>query len=125
MRNIMATSEGEQSFIRSLEGHQLSAVIFVMDYLQLQFDDLLLNSYIWPQVKIKDAMLTFSMPGYRDALCERIRRNVVQALEYENDRIEIRFDDEGSFIISLEEEDRTSPEVAMLQDQKNNRWVVW
>ena len=68
MKNI---AENQMYFAR-LVGEQLSAVSFVMDYLQLQFDPYLLIVLTPLAVHTGERSYRLGDSAYRDALCERI-----------------------------------------------------
>lgn len=62
----------KSDYFSRIIGEQLSAVSFVMDYLQLQFNGYLLTVLTPLVVVSDDHSYTFADLGYRDALCERI-----------------------------------------------------
>jgi hypothetical protein len=62
--------EENQSYFARLIGEQLSAVSFVMDYLQLQFDPFLLTVLTPLVVQSGSESYRLCDEGYRDALCE-------------------------------------------------------
>jgi hypothetical protein len=64
------------STLERLKGHELSAVTFVRDYLQLQFDGPFLNIFVWPRIMAPGASVSLEMPGYRDGLCAQIGKTV-------------------------------------------------
>ena len=115
----------ELSILKRLENHQLSAVVFVQDYVQLQFDGPCLTAYVWPIVR--DGARTFghTTPGYRDALCGLIGCVVEQTTEASNDKLALSFNNGVAVEVSLKESDREGPESAMLQDPTGKRWNVW
>ncbi len=115
----------ESSMLKRLENEQLSAVVFVQDYMQLQFNGPCLTTYAWPT--IRDSASTFGRktPGYRDAMCGLIGSVVDQTAEEANDKLVIRFSSGTSLQVSLKESDREGPEAAMLQDPSGKRWNVW
>lgn len=55
---------------------QLGSVVFVGDYLQLDFSDAQFTAYVWPTVTIGGTTRQFGDPGYRDALCAFITHEV-------------------------------------------------
>ena len=66
--------------LEKLKGRNLSAVTFVQDYLQLQFDGPFLNIFVWPRITVSGKSLSFGMQGYRDELCGQIAKTVGGAL---------------------------------------------
>lgn len=109
--------------LQDLLGRQLSAVVFVQDYLQLQFDGSLLTVTTWPLVR-RDGEFAHGEPGYRDALCGCIAQVVDVADVVEADRFRIVFRDGSRLIISLKDADRVDPEAVRL-DQEDGHWSVW
>jgi hypothetical protein len=68
--------EEYQEYLSRIVGEQLSAVCFVMDYLQLQFNDYHLTVLPPLVAQIGDRSFCLGDLGYRDTLCERITHNV-------------------------------------------------
>ena len=62
--------------LSQLKGEQLSSVIFVQDYLQLDFDGLRLTCYKWPKVIIDKVSYSFGESEYRNAICRIIASEV-------------------------------------------------
>lgn len=112
-----------QNALEPLVGEQLSAVVFIRDYIQLQFDGPGLTAINDPTVIANGCTYRVSTPGYRDALCERIGHSVVSAEVAEVEEIKIEFDDHSTVSISLKAEDYVhGPEAAILHDGKDT-WV--
>jgi len=98
-------------FIESILGAQLSSVEFVQDYVQLHFDGPTLTLFVWPIITRGGQQYRRGQTGcYRDELCDRIGRKVLEVVTDNADAITIRFDDATSFAVSLKDEDRTGPE---------------
>lgn len=95
-------------------GEQLSAVSFVMDYLQLQFNAYFLTVLTPLVVLVGEQSYRLGDLPYRDALCERIAHNVKEVVLAE-DHLRIGFDDGITFDISLKEEDRVGAEAVIYQ----------
>ncbi len=55
--------------MKDLIGREISAVVFVRDYVEFHFDGPILRSRADPQVAIGEAVYCFPKPGSRDALC--------------------------------------------------------
>ena len=108
-----------------LGGRSLSAVTFVQDYVQFEFDGPVLNAYVWPAVKLGEKSLVFKDSGYRDALCEQIGIPVSRAFEQAGKKIVLCFDGGAAFEISLKQEDRAGVEALMLQHCPGEEWNVW
>lgn len=87
----------------NLLNEQLSSVIFVQDYLQLDFDGNVITYYSWPTVNFENRKYTYTDLNYKNALCGLIAKNVTDVyfekgsllkIIYEtNDNIELIFKD--------------------------------
>ena len=80
------------SLLRELVDNELASVVFVMDYLQLDFGEARFTCYVWPTVAIGDVALQYGDPGYRDALCAFIAHKVTSTEESSEAGLAIRFD---------------------------------
>ena len=104
-------------------GEELSAVVFVRDYVQLQFDGPGLTAINDPTVVVGGRAYTTTTAGYRDALCGQIGHSVVSAEVASDMEITIEFDDGSTISISLREQDYLyGPEAAVFHHGKNT-WV--
>lgn len=118
-------SASESSVLKRLENEQLSAVVFVQDYIQLQFDGPCLTVYVWPTIRNAANALDRKSPGYRNALCDLIGCVVDRTSEEESEKLVMHFMNGATLEVSLKESDREGPEAAMLQDPSGKRWNVW
>ena len=91
--------------LEELAGQELSSVIFVQDYLQLDFNGALLTLYIWPDIFREEGSYAFGEPGYRDWLCAEIGEPVEQATLEPGIALEVQFEDGVILRASLREED--------------------
>jgi hypothetical protein len=107
----------------------LDAVVFVADYLQLNFDDARLTTFAWPTVAIDRRVLGFGEVGYRDALCTFISHDVVAAHESAAEGLVVDF-----LLGSVTINPRTAgevpgPEIAILEihngPYREQAWDVW
>jgi hypothetical protein len=105
-----------------LAGQELNAVVFIKDYVQLQFDDSGLTAVTNPAVTTGVNVYGFGSSGYRDALCERIGRTVTKAHLAEEEEIRIDFDDGTAICISLKPEHYIGPEAAIFHHGEDT-WV--
>lgn len=78
-------------------GEQLSAVIFVQDYLQLDFDGNKFTLNVWPEVNINGRISNYNQAAYRNELCSLLTNIVKQIEIIEQESFSITFKD-GSFI---------------------------
>jgi hypothetical protein len=117
----------DNELLSVIKGEQLSAVTFVLNYVQLHFDGPILTAFTTPIVKAGDTSLVWEDPGYRDMLCGRIAHIVHDAFVAEGDQIRVEFDDNSVITISLRHEDLAEGQVeaAMFWDDLRNQWEVW
>lgn len=113
-------SENRLKFIEPIVGEQLSSVEFVQDYVQLHFDGPNLTLFVWPVISFDGTTVRFGDPCYRDELCRRISRNVVEVTSEADNFITIKFDDGSSMSMSLKPEDRTGPEAGYFSVTRYN-----
>ena len=106
-----------------LVGEQLSAVVFVQNYLQLDFDGKRLTYHRWPVVTIVGSSHRFGEPGYRDALCALIA-HIVTATSESDERVEIRFD-EASIGLDLTPDGQEPPEYLVFDNTETKDWAFW
>ena len=76
--------------LEGLIGEQLSAVTFLMDYVQFQFDGAVLTAFTSPAVVSGGERLQFPAMGSRDALCSLIGGRVIAVDIRDEDAIELR-----------------------------------
>jgi hypothetical protein len=90
----------KSSFVE-IFGCRLSSVIFVMDYLQLDFDGNVFTLNIWPKINIKNKTITISDRDFRNELCSLIT-HTVEGFSFVADLyIEIRMNNESKITIPL------------------------
>src|SRR5258707_6774954 len=87
----MTNTDTNQGILDELVSEQLSAVIFIQDYLQLEFDGKRLTINVWPTVFVSENEFQIDHIGYRDALCKLIGKQVTSTSETETE-IVVGFD---------------------------------
>ncbi len=102
--------------ISTLEGKELTAVEFVLDYLQLRFDEPLLTLYEWPTLLLPDFSLAHGEPEYRNGLCAQIGEEVELATLEEGDALTVKFSSGVVIALSLREEDLTAPQAGAFSE---------
>lgn len=110
----------DQKCLARVVGEQLTAVIFVMDYLKFQFNDYYLTALFPVAAKVDGQSYRLGDLHYRDSLCERIMRDVTGAI-LEADSLRISFDDGTSFALSLKEEDRVGMEALLFEFREDGQ----
>ncbi len=109
----------------SLAGEQLSAVVFVADYVQFDFNGPVLSAFSPPIVDVKGVRRQFPEPGSRDALCALIQQFVASAEAQDNRSIEVTFDSGARLSISLVPDSYDGPEAATFSDPQVGGLLVW
>lgn len=116
------------SLLEALVEEELGSVVFVMDYVQLDFSAARFTAYVWPAVTIGDVTLQFGDRGYRDALCSFITHEVLSVDESSELGLVIRFG-LGDIVTNPAPTDLTGPEVAMLNVHEDSfrsaAWAIW
>ena len=105
-----------------LVGEFLSSVVFVMDYIQLDFNGSSITSYSWPVIDRENKKFTLADPGYRDMLCRLIGASVSE-VTLATEELIVRFASGISLTISLRPEDVSGPEVASFISETGLLWV--
>jgi hypothetical protein len=119
----MEKSVEEKSRLLSiLNGLELSAVAFVRDYLQLQFDGPLLNVMTEADIIVHDKVLHWMSPGFRDALCEQIGLTIAEVHTVTLDQVTVKFSSNAEFCIPLIPTKASGPECIYFSSDEN--WFV-
>jgi hypothetical protein len=118
------TNQPKISTLEQLKGRDLSAVTFVRDYLQLQFDGPFLNIFIWPRIMAPAVSVSFGMTGYRDGLCAQIGKTVGGAAVETDVNFRLFFTDGSIIEVPLSPTARKGPEAIVFQDGKGG-FGVW
>jgi hypothetical protein len=111
--------------LRELLDEQLSSVIFVGGYVQLEFNGPRLSAYVWPKIVTQTSTRAFGDPGYRDLLCSFIGHDVEDAHDRPETGIVLDFAI-GSIVINPEPSDLSGLEIAMLSGFPDTpSWAIW
>ncbi|WP_024877109.1 hypothetical protein [Saccharomonospora piscinae] len=118
----------KETLLWKLDGETLSAVVFVMDYLQLDFNGSRFTCYVWPVVLTGSSPWHIGDSGYRDALCGLIGDTVESTEENSHAGLVIRFR-RGAVAIDPAPEELVGPEIAQLHIHDpahgDTEWKVW
>ena len=82
---------------------QLSSVIFVQDYLQLDFDGQRITCYNWPIVILSKRGFVINDQDYRNALCSLIAKKVTSISFIEEEALVMSFPTDDEIIINLKD----------------------
>lgn len=114
--------------LETLALKDLGSVIFVGDYLQLDFSDARFTAYIWPTVTVDGVSRRMGDVGYRSALCALISHMVIDTEESAEAGLLIRFG-LGEVVINPKPIELWGPEIAKLQVDadafRDAMWDVW
>ena len=113
----MSGNVAEAAF-NNLVGSRLSAITFVMDYVQCDFDAAKLTAYTVPTVKADGRTWSPTDSGWRDALCGRIGV-VVRRVVRSDEQLSIDFEDNSEMAVSLRDCDYVGPEAFMLSSDNH------
>ncbi len=110
--------------LNELVGRDLAAVVFVGDYIQLQFDNSRVNLYIWPRIWRAGSLLKHPAEGYNDALIALIGRRLDGVDEILDLGLVFDLEHEHGAMLSvpLDGTDLVGPEVA---EFAGTEWIVW
>jgi hypothetical protein len=112
--------------LRCIVGEYLSAVTFVMDYLQMDFSGNRFNMYCWPVVTISQKSLTHTERGYKNAICSLIGETLTEVEEYFDTGLMLQFANGASVCLSLRvDKDFPGPEVAEFSGASNKSSIIW
>lgn len=120
----MMKVDQQNGHLAILIGEQLSSVIFVQDYLQLDFDGRRLTLNEWPKLFTLEGEFHFGEKGYRDELCSFIARKVERVDESEN-LIRMVFTDGSSIRVDLSESRVGEGDRVIFNDGLNRSWSWW
>ncbi len=107
-----------------LVGEQLSSITFVMDYLQIHFNQHRFNAYAWPVVWANNQRYAYGEAGYRDAICSLIAKSVTRFEEYLDAGLVFEFGDSYSLEIPISDPTGKMVEVAEYH-RPDGVWTVW
>jgi|SRR5450756_523466 len=112
----------ESNFYDDVIGEKLSAIVFVMDYWQFQFDGPTINALTRVQVSASGKVLRDGDDQFRNLICDQIGKIVTEVTLTKSQVFTITFEDCSSIAISLNVEDYVGPEGIVLYG--SNQTVV-
>ncbi|MFC4526351.1 hypothetical protein ISN76_19000 [Dyella halodurans] len=115
----MSIQDHEQ--LKELAGRQLTAVTFVWDYLQLQFDGPALNVMNTVAVSSQEQSARTGDNQFRNLLCSHISGRV-QAVDINADEVSIEFFGGGRIAVLLADEHYSGPEAIYYYGFQNGGW---
>ncbi len=102
--------------LNDLIGQRLTSVTFILDYVQLGFENYYGMSIFNPiRLMSRAGEIDYFQCGFKDLLCGLIN-HAVSKIEYEQEkRVAFVFDHAGVISVGLAEEDYSGPEALVLQ----------
>ncbi|MBV8696752.1 hypothetical protein [Bradyrhizobium sp.] len=100
----------EPNCFDGIVGEKLSAITFVLNYWQLQFDGSTINALTRMEVISNRKALRDGEDQFRNLICEQIGKIVVDVTPAKSEAFVIAFEDGSSISISLRAEDYVGPE---------------
>jgi hypothetical protein len=98
--------------IDSLVGEELSAVSFVMDYVEFHFNGPVFRALTHPVLSDRNLEIRFPSLGSRDALCGLIGQTVSKVIVLKGEAITLQFERGASLRVPLDKASRMGPEAA-------------
>lgn len=108
--------------LEALKNKSLSAVIFILDYLQIQFDSAVITFLIYPKVEMGNKHFSFGESEYRNKICELIGETISDVIFSQDNLFCLDFG-EGKIYCSIAPEDYISPEMVIVDDGNGNTIV--
>ena len=105
--------------VQQLVGNQLSAVTFVQDYLQLQFDGPTLNAMTVVTVITPKGLAKTGDDQFRNLLCSCIAKQVSRVELMNHEALVLHFADGSLVTVSLRDEDYRGAEAITFHGAKN------
>ena len=115
----------ESNPIADLVGHQLSAVVFVQDYVQLQFDGPIITVFTPVSVVRDSHTSTFPDAGSRDALCSVIGKTLTGQSLRNEDALILEFEGGVTLRVPLDFDSRVGPEAMNFHSPDRRVLNVW
>jgi hypothetical protein len=103
----------QSNFYDCIVGEKLSAITFVMDYWQLQFDGPGINALTRVVVSANRNTSRDGDDQFRNLICGRIGKVVTGVTLIKSEAFTIAFEDSSSISISLKAEDYVGPEAVV------------
>ena len=115
----------KENIFNELIGEQLSSVIFVQDYLQIDFDGNRITLFVWPAVYSNGRYWKISDKEFRNEICGLIAKIVKATQFHEKELLELTFADDTKISIPLNEDNPeiNGPEI-LNYTNVNQEWVV-
>jgi hypothetical protein len=94
---------------------EVSAVVFVMDYLQIQFDAAVMTFHVFPRISVDGDKYEKNDKCYRNKLCELIGRRLIRSVGDDN-VTELDFESGLTLTVIRSDIDNDMPELMSFDD---------
>lgn len=105
-----------------LKGNKLSAIVFILDYLQIQFDTAVVTFLTYPKVELEGKNYSFGESEYRNTICAFIGKAVASVIYRENELFSLNFD-QGRLYCSIAPEDYVLSEMVIVDTDSGEKIV--
>jgi hypothetical protein len=105
--------------LENLKYKQITAIVFVLDYLQIQFDSAVLTFLEYPKVEINDVVFSFGEVEYRNRLCDLIGVTISDFSYIEDEQFGLLLKD-SKIYCSLNPLEYNAPEKVIFNDGNKN-----
>jgi len=116
---------GSRTLKEYLQGQRTVSVEFILDYLNIGFDEYKIYLFNWPTIFFNGETIRKNDRRYRDCICFVIGSTVITAEDIANDHFSIGFDCDVSLRIGLASAERAAPDIAILYDKKLTELMAW
>lgn len=100
---------------KKLIGIELSAIVFVRDYLQIQFDMDIITLNTWPIIKINQINTRFEEDSYKNVLCEFISKKLEKVEYVQNKHLTMFFEQGLELNVDLKDNIYNLPELVCVK----------
>jgi hypothetical protein len=114
----------ENTELRDILSTKLTAVCFVLDYVEFHFEYSILLAFVPPVFLSSSGKIRFPDQGCRDSFCSLIQE-VVQDVKMDSSMIQISFGRKGSLNILLTPDSQYGPEAAHFVPGDDKPITVW
>ena len=118
-------SNAEEFFSDQLIGQRLSGIVFVLDYLQFQFDPPpILSVYTPVSVQFEGACFRSGDDQFRNKICTQITKVVLKIQIKASEALVITFTDGSAIFVSLKPSDCAGRDIIDFRGRKNEIYSI-
>ncbi len=108
----------------SIIGEKLSAITFVLDYWQFQFDGPTINALTRVEINAHGQRLRDGDDQFRNLICGQVGKIVVGVTLTQQEAFTIAFEDQSFISISLKADDYRGPEAMVFFGQNQTVGII-